>query len=235
MHLQKLLIVFTIFCVSLSSQAEIEPEEETETNTNKKKVMLFKMSDFKDSASLPSGYKVEKFHGETGYEYQFWNNQHSLRATTTKSASGIYKKQSINLDETPLLTWSWYIENLPFQPNETNKNGEDFVARVYILLTPKYQTWKTKSLVYVWSSSHQIEQSWNSPYSNNIRFIAVADADTPHNQWHQIQRDIQDDFKNAFGLEIDHITGVAIMTDSDDSGITREAWYGDIYFSSKLW
>ncbi len=39
------------------------------------------------------------------------------------------------------------------------------------------------------------------------------------------------DYKKAFGREPTRISGVAIMTDSDNTGESARAWYGDIVFS----
>ena len=38
------------------------------------------------------------------------------------------------------------------------------------------------------------------------------------------------DFGEAFNAEPPIISGVAIMTDSDNTGETASAWYGDIIF-----
>jgi hypothetical protein len=41
------------------------------------------------------------------------------------------------------------------------------------------------------------------------------------------------DFKALLGKDIRQIDGVAIMTDSDNSGLSARALYGDIYFSTR--
>ena len=39
---------------------------------------------------------------------------------------------------------------------------------------------------------------------------------------------MQADFLRLFGREVDRLEGIAIMTDSDNSGLRARAWYGDI-------
>lgn len=39
-----------------------------------------------------------------------------------------------------------------------------------------------------------------------------------------------DDFHRAFGSSELRITGVALMTDTDNTGDSTTAWYGDIVF-----
>ena len=50
-------------------------------------------------------------------------------------------------------------------------------------------------------------------------------------RWVAEKRDIYADYKKAFGVEPTRISGVAIMTDSDNTGESARAWYGDIVFS----
>ncbi|MGH8593618.1 MAG: DUF3047 domain-containing protein, partial [Gammaproteobacteria bacterium] len=50
------------------------------------------------------------------------------------------------------------------------------------------------------------------------------------NQWRSEQRNIFDDYRRAFGKDPPMITGVALMTDSDNTGESASAWYGDIVF-----
>ena len=45
-------------------------------------------------------------------------------------------------------------------------------------------------------------------------------------------RNIHEDYKQAFGEEPPMISGVAIMTDTDNTGESAIAWYGDITFSN---
>ena len=50
------------------------------------------------------------------------------------------------------------------------------------------------------------------------------------NQWLSEERNIYEDYKKAFGQEPPMISGVAIMTDTDNTGETATAYYGDILF-----
>jgi len=50
--------------------------------------------------------------------------------------------------------------------------------------------------------------------------------------WVSESRNIFDDYKTAFGKEPPMITGIAIMTDSDNTGESALAYYGDIIMKS---
>ena len=47
-------------------------------------------------------------------------------------------------------------------------------------------------------------------------------------QWVTAERDIVADYRRAFGTEPPPIVGIAIMSDSDNTGESARAWYGDV-------
>ena len=46
-----------------------------------------------------------------------------------------------------------------------------------------------------------------------------------------MRRNVVEDFAELLDMDIDSIDGVAIMTDSDNSGLSASALYGDVFFS----
>jgi len=61
--------------------------------------------------------------------------------------------------------------------------------------------------------------------------LAQRDASDPQGTWFNERRNVVRDFKRLHGKDIRRIDGVAIMTDSDNSGLSARALYGDIFFS----
>jgi len=47
------------------------------------------------------------------------------------------------------------------------------------------------------------------------------------------KRNVKEDFKHFFGEEIDSIDVVALMSDTDNSKLSEQALYGDIYFTAE--
>jgi hypothetical protein len=60
--------------------------------------------------------------------------------------------------------------------------------------------------------------------------IVVESGASRLNHWVQEARNIYADYKAAFGKEPPFISGVAVMTDSDNTGESATAFYGDIIF-----
>ncbi len=88
------------------------------------------------------------------------------------------------------------------------------------------------SLVYVWASHGELGSIVDSPYTSRVKIIVLESGAAKKGRWLSEKRNIRADYRVAFGAgEIPQISGVAIMTDSDNTGDQAMAWYGDIVFS----
>ena len=61
--------------------------------------------------------------------------------------------------------------------------------------------------------------------------IVVESGAGKLNQWVSEERNVHEDYVKAFGEEPPLISGVAIMTDTDNTGESATAYYGDIQFT----
>ncbi len=64
--------------------------------------------------------------------------------------------------------------------------------------------------------------------------IVVESGSAKLNTWVAETRNVYEDYKRAFGEEPPMISGVAIMTDTDNTGESAEAFYGDIVFKKRV-
>jgi hypothetical protein len=63
--------------------------------------------------------------------------------------------------------------------------------------------------------------------------IVVESGESKVNQWVCDERNLFEDYKKAFGGNPPMISGVAIMTDTDNTGESATAYYGDILFKKE--
>ncbi len=63
--------------------------------------------------------------------------------------------------------------------------------------------------------------------------IVVESGPARLRQWIGYERDIVADYRRAFGEDPPPISGVALMTDSDNTGESVVAYYGDIALRSQ--
>lgn len=150
------------------------------------------------------------------------------------TASGLVKKVSVNLDQTPYLHWRWRVKGVLGQPDEQSKQGDDYPARIYVVKDGGWALWRTRSINYVWSSSQPEGSVWPNAYTEQSMMVAVrSGVPVDPSRWVTERRNLREDFKSLFGKDVHQIDLVALMTDTDNTGSNATAWYGDIYFSSE--
>lgn len=179
-------------------------------------------------------WEIKEFSGKTEYQIVNDNGERKsrvLKAKSKGSASGLFIEKRIDLEKTPYLHWSWKTEKLYSDLDESKKQGDDFVARIYIVLDGGLFFWKTRALNYVWSSSFRKGQAWPNPFTANATMFAVESGDKNLGKWLHYSRNVGEDLNKLMNKEVRYIDGVALMTDSDNAGQQATTYYGDIYFS----
>lgn len=176
------------------------------------------------------GWQTKSFSGETHYSLEKINGQLALRAVSNAAASGRYREIDIDLNKTPVLNWSWMVDNTIANLNERTKAGDDYAARVYVVFSGGMAFWRTRAINYVWSSSQSINTHWSSAYTDHVRMIAMQSGQKRLGEWVNERRNVRADYRRLFGEEPGKLNAVAIMTDTDNSGASASAWYGDIWF-----
>lgn len=181
-----------------------------------------------------TGWESKVFSGQTQYKIKQQGNLKSLSATSDGGASALGVRKRIDLTKTPFLNWSWRVDK-PLPPlKETTKAGDDYAARLYVIIDGGIFIWKTRALNYVWSSNPSKGVKWNNAFApRNARMLAVRDSRDGPGQWMKEKQNVMDDFKNLYGFVPRYIDGVALMTDTDNSRGSAAASYGDIFFSAK--
>lgn len=177
------------------------------------------------------GWQPKTFQGHTDYRLVTVNGVRALKATSDAAASGLIKQIRVDLTHTPFLTWRWRVDNVLPGLDEHSKSGDDYPARVYIILSGGFFFWNTRSLNYVWSSSQPIASAWTNAYTSNVMMIAVESGSKKLGQWVTEKRNIRADFLRYFGRDVTTIDAAALMTDTDNSGQRAIAYYGDLYFT----
>ncbi len=183
------------------------------------------------AASGHPGWKEKVFAGRTVYTPL--PAEGLLLAESQNAASGLFLERRIDLRATPWLNWSWKVAGTFPGVNERQKSGDDYAARVYVVVKGGLAFWKTRALSYVWASGEPQGSMWSSAFTANAVMIAVRSGSDQAGQLVEEKRDVRADWKRAFGDDIDSIDAVAIMTDTDNAGQKARAWYGQPWFSAE--
>lgn len=188
-------------------------------------------------------WQAKVFADKSIYRVQQYKGRVALQALSNNAASGLVLEQSIDLSVTPFINWSWLIEKQLLDIDELSKAGDDFVARIYVVIDGGFMVWRTTSLSYVWSSNQAQGKVWDNPFAgSNVKMMSIKGSTAEKGKWYDEKRNLYQDLIAAFGDQgseraninaYKNIDIIAIMTDTDNSAKSAESYYGDIYFSQK--
>ena len=214
---------------------------------------ILEIAPFSKSApggALPDGWQPQTFKKidkHTNYELIKDGDTTIVKASAKASASGLTKPLDLDLKDFPILEWRWKVANVIAKGNPKSKAGDDYPARIY--LTFKYDparvsAWQrtkyglAKSLYgsypphaginYIWETKLAVGTVVPNAYTDRLRMIVVESGTTKLNEWQSYRRNVYEDYKQAFGEEPPKVSGIAIMTDTDNTGESATAFYGDI-------
>ncbi|MEL7797935.1 DUF3047 domain-containing protein [Idiomarina loihiensis] len=176
---------------------------------------------------LPSeivNWHSRSFSGDSDYRYKKAPTGSPYLEASCKSgnASALLHEQEISISKETTLEWTWRLpEPATNNQDERSKSGDDFNARIYVVVKRGFLNLATRAINYVWSSKEPMGSSWENPFSDQAIMLSVADRDAPVQQWQTIHRYIKADFKRYHGIDVDKIDGIAVMVDCDNEHTPR--------------
>ena len=175
-----------------------------------------------------SAWEVQKFKGQTDYRLEVAEaGNRVLAASSHDSASGLIKKIEFDPKEYPVLTWRWKIERTLSKGNAHTKEGDDYAARLYVIF-PHWIKPLTRTINYIWANRLSQGEAVPNSYFSRAMMLAVESGDGKTGEWISEQRNLLDDYRTLFGEDPPKAGGVAIMTDTDNTGEATRAWYDDL-------
>jgi Protein of unknown function (DUF3047) len=175
-----------------------------------------------------------------------------IEAKASGSAAALGVRLDHDAKQMHMLRFKWSVGNLIDSSDPRTKDGDDYAARIYVTFAhdPARETFRDKAqnllfktlygeippraaLAYVFTHRAKQNEVITSPYTSRVKKIAI-DADISSvDKWKSFERDVYADYKRTFGEEPTRISGVAIMVDTDNTGETASARFGDISLSEK--
>ena len=207
----------------------------------------------RDLGALPKGWQPWIINRtKTPTEYRLVRDastgQVVLRARADAAASGLRQLLSVDPRERPVVEWRWRVLDLIISADNQDRYAEDSPVRLMLffdgdksalplrekllmetaqLLTGQQLPYAT--LMYVWENRFPVGAVLANSYTSQVKLIVAGSGPDPRlGQWKRFERNYVEDFHRAFGAEPGRLVGVAIMTDTDNTGESIEAFYGDI-------
>ena len=149
------------------------------------------------------------------------------------------------------LAWRWKVDRVVAKGDLARREGDDYAARVYVMFDVPlsrlpfavrarirlgrlfYGTdLPAAALCYVWDNRHPPgTTAWNA-YSDQVRMVVVESGAAKAGRWVDESRDLAADFRAAFGERLPgplpRVSGIALSADTDQTGETVTAWFGDV-------
>jgi hypothetical protein len=206
-------------------------------------------------STLPNGWEVMRINAKkklTQYRFVEDGGKVVLHASANVSASGIAQRVAVDLDKTPVVEWRWKIARLIPGADMEQARGEDSPARIVFTFDGDInklplneratatvaknlsgQDLPYATLMYVWANEGAVDRVIRNPHTGRVRMIVVESGPADVGKWQTYSRNVREDFKRAFGEYPGRMLTYGVLTDSDNTGESAEAWYGDIVFKPK--
>tara|TARA_B110001452_G_scaffold259692_1_gene256347 strand:- start:1961 stop:2605 length:645 start_codon:yes stop_codon:yes gene_type:complete len=177
--------------------------------------------------------KVKKIKGKTTWSLGSNENGNFIKAEAEGKGSGLGKEVKIDLSKTPFINITWKVEKDLSGIDEKTKKGHDYAARVFVIKKTGSTMLSNRAINYVFSSNQNIDEYWFSPYTKKSVDYVLSTTKENLNTWTTVKANVKDHFKKFHDLNIDDLTGVAIMMDTDNSKLKAISYFQNIYFSAE--
>jgi Protein of unknown function (DUF3047) len=202
-----------------------------------------------DGSGISPGWKPVSLplKKKTDYRAVKYKGKSAIRANAKSSASGLEAKLSIDLARKPNILFSWYADSLIAGADNAEKATEDSPLRIVLsfegdkdTLSGKEQRFHERAklisgrelpfatLMYIWENKKPVGTVITNPHTTTIKKIVVASGEKDLKKWMAFQRNVAEDYLAAFGKPPGRLIGIALMSDTDNTGTNVMAYYGDV-------
>ena len=230
-----------------SRQAVVKPVAIAERPATEPALSVFSTS---AAGGLPKGWEpmiLLRNKKKTHYELVNKDDTTVLYARANSASSGLMHKVDIDAEQQPWLHWRWKITSLVRSADNTQRATEDSPVRVILgfdgdkdtmpftdqvlFETARVMTgyeFPYATLMYIWENNKPAGTVIGSTYTSRIKMMVAESGSDGIGEWRPFARNIVEDFEKAFGEKPGRLIGVGVLTDTDNTGESAEAWYGDI-------
>ncbi len=241
------LLIFTIICLaSINLPAIVKAETVLEVG---------KFSAAEEGPQNPPGWEMRTFKAipkTTTYSLVKESGTVVLRAESHSSYAALMKKVYIDPREFPIIKWRWKTNGIYVKGDASRKDGDDYAARLYVIFEyqpDKLSVWEsmqyqaarliygeyppTSAINYIWANRSPVGSVIPNAYTNRTMMFVLQSGTHRLNTWIEEQRNVYEDYLQAFRSEPPHITAIAIANDADNTGESSVSYFGDIELRKK--
>jgi len=170
-----------------------------------------------------------------------------LRASADRSASLYATRVKPVTSTSVILSWEWKTDALIPGADNRDKSREDAPLRVLVAFDGDLATLPEAErqrfnlarklsgrklpyalLMYIWTDFVPVGSVIPSVHTSQVKMLAVASGRGGLRAWQPVQRDLADDYRRAYGSDPGPVIGIAVMTDTDNTGARAVGEYAGI-------
>jgi Protein of unknown function (DUF3047) len=183
---------------------------------------------------IPGDWKGQTW-GRPAYDFEIVadDGQPVLRLKSKGDNSTISRdlRVSINLEETPILEWSWKVVTLPAGGNACQGSTDDQAAQVYVGWLRSPESVRSRIIGYVWDSTAPAGTICKSQKTATVTYIVVRSGSRELGKWITERRNVVEDFRRIYGEAPDNPTVLSLSIDSDDTRSSADSFIGPTLFT----
>ncbi len=183
---------------------------------------------------IPGDWKGQNW-GQPAYDLEIVadNGQPVLRLRSKGETSTISRdlRGSVDLDETPILEWSWKVITLPSGGNACQKSTDDEAAQVYVAWLRAPESVRSRIIGYVWDSTAPAGTICKSQKTSTVTYIVLRSGADELGKWITERRNVVEDFRKIYGEAPDNPNALSLGIDSDDTRSSAESFIGPTVFT----
>jgi len=177
---------------------------------------------------FPSDWKPRKDAGREVYSIQEMDGLRFLRALAKGLGIQAAKQYEWDPNAYPMLAWSWRPIEFPAGSDERQSKTNDSAVSVYVVFP--HTPWSVKTLKYLWSAVVPMGTRLSSSAGLTQALVIRNGADRKGG-WTEERVNILEDYKKFFDeAETPKASGIAVLTDSDDTKSTAQGDYANFRF-----
>ncbi len=176
-----------------------------------------------------------------------------MRADAVSSASMLRRMVHVAPQNLGQVKFSWQVPELMEKADLTSRDKSDSPVRLVLAFEGDRSLFSAKdamlselshalagepmpyaTLMYVWSNTLPTGTVVKSTRTDRIRKLVVESGSQHLNVWRDYERDVAADFERAFGERPGALVGIGLMTDSDNTRTTAQAWYGKVTLATAV-
>jgi hypothetical protein len=146
-----------------------------------------------------------------------------------------------------VIAWRWRVVDLISAADNQDRYSEDSPVRLMLFFDGDKRSLPARdqgliemaqllaghdvpfaTLMYVWENRFARETVLSNSFTGQIKMIVVGTGRDRLGAWTAFERNYAEDYQRAFGAPPGRLIGIGLMTDTDNTGESVEAFYGDI-------